>query len=252
MSKNQIRILTTTLLSMCMLFVASVATAGYYYESITTDQMEGKKKANLTKVRAWVEGDNSRVEFSSGEEKGWFSDGNYLVTTDGGETVYLVNPKEETYAVFDLEAMLATMGQVMNMMEQMGGMMKMEFSDVGSEKLLEESGGEVMGHSTTHYRYKSRYTLDMNMMGMKRQTKTEMLQDIWLTDDLDARGFGVWLRPDRRMKTGNEELDELLNNEMAKIEGFPLKMVNEMTTTNKKGKSQILHICQCVFDGAEV
>jgi len=130
------------------------------------------------------------------------------------------------------------MGQVMNMMEQMGGMMKMEFSDVSSEKLLEESGESILGHSTTHHRYKSRYTMTMKMMGMKQQNTTETVQDIWSTDDFDARGFGVWLRPDRRMQTGNQELDKLINQEMAKIEGFPLKMVSEMTTTNKKGKTQ--------------
>ncbi len=221
-----------------LLFAATIANAGHYYESVTKDQMAGKKKVNQSLVKAWVDGDNARVEFSSAEKEGWFSEGNYLVTTDGGDNVYLVNPKDETFGRFDMEEMMATLGTVMNMMEQSGGMMKMEFTDISSEKLLEEPGGEVLGHSTTHYRFKTEYTMKMNMMGMKRQTRTEMLQDIWATSDLDSRGFGVWLRPDRGMKSGNEGLDELINQELGKLEGFPLKMTNQMTSTNKKGKSQ--------------
>lgn len=65
----------------------------------------------------------------------------------------------------------------------------------------------------------------------------EMLQDVWCTDDYDARGFAVWLRPDRRLRTGHEGLDELMNNEWSKIEGFPLKSVVVSTSTSKKGKS---------------
>ncbi len=232
--------LTLVLASALFLF-ASLATAGHYYESVTSDQMQGKKKGNQSKVNAWVDGDKARVEFSSGEKEGWFSEGNYLVTTDGGENVFLVNPKEETYGRFDMEEMMATLGAAMNMMEQMGGMVKMEFTDVSSEKLLEEPGESLLGQSTTHYRFKTQYTMNMNMMGMKRQNKTVMLQDIWATDALEARGFGVWLRPDRGMKTGNEGLDELMNQELGKLEGFPLKMANEMTTTSKKGKSQTNH-----------
>ncbi len=216
----------------------SIASAGHYYESVTLDQTEGKRGDIETKVKAWVEGDNSRVEFQSGENRGWFSAGNYLVTTDGGENVYLVNPKEETYGRFNMKEMFAALGQGMEMMEQMGGMMKMEFTDVSSEKLLEEPGGKILGHATTHYRYRSHYTMNLMVMGLKQRSTVDTVQDIWATDDFDARGFGMWLSSDSRIQTGNDELDELLSLEMAKIKGFPLKMTNDMTTTNKKGKQQ--------------
>ncbi len=232
------RLFATTVISTCLLLMASLASAGYYYESVTEGRSAGQRQSDTQKVKAWVEGDNARIEFASGEKKGWFADGNYLVTTDGGDNVYLVNTNDETYAPFNLDEMMATLGQTMNMLEEMGGMVKMEFTDATTEKLLEEPGDSILGHSTTHYRYKSGYTMNMTMMGMKRQSRNETVMDIWSTDDLEARGFGVWLKPDRQMKTGNEGLDEMMAQKFGQIQGFPLKMVMEMTSTNKKGKEQ--------------
>ena len=227
----------STLALMGTLAFPGLATAGHYYEAITTSDTDQKKKQDVMKVRAWVEDSNAKVEFLTGEKKGFFAAGSYLVTTDGGETVYLVNPSEETYGSFDMEAMLATMGQVMDMMSQTGGMMKMEFTDVSSEMLSEEAGGSVLGQDTTHYRWKTGYTMRMKMMGFKQETRTDMIQDIWSTDSLDAKGFGVWLRPDRSMRTGNEELDKLISSQATTVRGFPLKTVNVSTMTGKKGKS---------------
>ena len=44
---------------------------------------------------------------------------------------------------------------------------------------------------------------------MKRQYHVDQVQEFWSTDQLDADGFKVWLRPDRT-QTGNPEFDELL------------------------------------------
>ena len=238
MNNQRKLIALSTLALMGALVFPSLATAGHYYEAVTTsDTGQKKKRQDVMQVRAWVEGSGAKVEFLTGEKNGFFAAGSYLVTTNGGETVYLVNPKEETYGSFDMEAMMATMGQVMNMMSQTGGMMKMEFADVSSEMLSEEAGGSVLGHDTTHYRWKTGYTMRMKMMGFKQETRTDMIQDIWSTDSLDAKGFGVWLRPDRSMRTGNEELDKLISSQATTVRGFPLKTVNVSTMTSKKGKS---------------
>jgi hypothetical protein len=228
----------TTLVLMGALLLPALATAGHYYEATTISDLGQKKKHNdEVKVRAWVDGANARVEFVAGEKQGPFSTGSYLVTTDGGATVYLVNPEEETYGAFDMEAMMAAMGQAMNMLSQTGGMVKIEFADISSEMLSEEAGGSLLGYDTTHYRWQSGYTMRMKIMGMKQENRVEMIQDVWSTDDLEARGFGVWLRPDRALRTGNEEFDKLISSQVGMVRGFPLKTVNVSTTTGKKGKT---------------
>ena len=97
MQFNNSRKITTVLASTCMLVVASFAQAGQYYEAVTINKMEGDRKGDTMTVNSWVDGDKSRVEFISGDKDGWMADGNYLVTVDGGENSYLVNPKEKTY-----------------------------------------------------------------------------------------------------------------------------------------------------------
>jgi len=230
------RKINTVLLSTCLLLVASVAQAGQYYEAVTSNTMEGDKNGDTMTVHSWVDGDKSRVEFISGEKDGWMAGGNYLVTVDGGENSYLVNPKEKTYARFSFEEMMAGLGQAMKAMESMGGMVKMDFKDVSSTKLVEEPGGELMGYATTHYRFKSHYVMEMSIMGMGQTNTNDTIQDLWITDELDAKGFAMWLRPDRGMQTGNEGLDKLFNQEMGKLNGFPLKATTQTTMVDKKGK----------------
>jgi hypothetical protein len=232
------RKISIVVMSACLLVVASVAQAGQYYEAVTSNMMEGERNADIMTVNSWVDGDKSRVEFVTGSDKGFMADGNYLVSVDGGENTYLVDPGEKTYSRFNLDEMMAGVGQAMKAMESMGGMVKMEFRDVSTSKLLEEPGGEIMGYATTHYRFTSHYVMEMKIMGMGQTTTTDTIQDLWVTDKLDARGFGTWLRPSRGMQTGNEGMDKLFKQEMSKLKGFPLKSNTQSTMVDKKGKQQ--------------
>lgn len=214
------------LVTLLLVWTAPVQ-AGIYYESVTT----GERARDTVRVKGWVEGAGAKIEFEDGMDQGLMPKGSYLVTRDGGRTLFLVNPKEKTYSRWDLEAMLQTFGQVM---EAMGPMMNISIDDPKVELLSWESGGALVGLPTTLYRYRSSYDLNMKVMGMKRGNHIEMDQQIWATDAVDASGLGVWLRADR--PTGFEGLDELLEAEMSKVQGFPLKTVTVTTTTNKKGK----------------
>lgn len=230
------RKISNVLMTVCLLTMASAIHAGQYYEAVTSNNMDGGKTGDTVTVHSWVDGDKSRVEFKSGDRDGWMADGNYLVSVDGGENTYLVDPKEKTYARFSFEEMMAGLGQAMKAMESMGGMVKMDFRDVSTTKISEAPGGEMMGYATTHYRYKTHYVMEMSIMGMGQTNTTDTIQDLWITDKLDARGFAMWLRPDRGMQTGNEGLDKLFNQEMGKLNGFPLKATTQTTMVDKKGK----------------
>ncbi len=232
------RIGRVLLIAVAVFAIASASWAGYYYEAVSVTKNEKGKTMDEMVVKSWVDGPKARVEFDSKQKEGPFGSGSYWVTTDAGETIYWVNPKDRTYSEFDLEELMAAVGQAMEMMEQMGGMMNLEFTDVSHEKLGEGPGGSMLGYPTTHYRYKSGYTMVIKIMGMKRENRVDMEGEIWSTDALDASGFGVWLRPDRALNTGIEGLDEMIESQVGSIRGFPLKSTVVSKTTNKKGKSQ--------------
>ncbi|MDX1630790.1 MAG: DUF4412 domain-containing protein [Thermoanaerobaculia bacterium] len=207
--------------------------AGTYFESNQTTDVEKGRDQTIV-VEGWVEGKNARVEFRESTSPA-VSEGTYILTTDGAETVYLVNPEEQTYMEWDLAALVGSLGQ---MMQGMGGMMEMEFRDQRVEKVAEEPGPEILGYSTTHYTFESAYTLVIKVMGMGREMRTETVQEIWSTSELSAPGFGLWLQ--KAPETGIEGLDEYLEQEMGKAAtGFPLKTETVTTTIGQKGRESV-------------
>ena len=211
-----------------LLGLATQAWAGIYYRAVTTT--EGQR--GQTQVEAWVEGPNAKVEFKESAQQG-LPQGSYMLTTNAGQTLYLVNPKEKTYTEFDLEAM---MGALNSIMESSGGMFSFDIENPEVTKLSEDSGPTILGYPTTHYRYRTSYDMSIKVMGMKRGNSVEMLQDVWTTDAVSAEALGVWMRPLKPI--GNEGMDELIKEQMKAVRGFPLRSVVETTTTGQKGKRE--------------
>jgi hypothetical protein len=206
---------------------------GFYYEASTVDRLENGKERSRSLVRGWIDGEAAKIEF--GDQKGTlFKSGSYLVTKDGGRTLFLVDPKEKAFSRWDLEAMLAS---TFALLESTGPLLNLDFSNASSKKLAEDDGGTMLSYPTRHYQWQSAYDMRMAVLGMKREYHVEAVQDFWSTESLDAEGFRVWLRPDRT-RTGNSGLDELLTSELGKVKGFPLKMVTKSTMTTGKGKQQ--------------
>ena len=231
----QIRLARLSCVFLAVVFAAALpAEAGLHYQAKTWQEGAQASKAARQSVEAWVDGDNAKIRFSESKNE-MTPKGSYILTSDGGATIFLVNPKEETYAEWDLEAMLQTVSQVM---EGMGGMFEVEISDPTVELLLEEDGGSIAGFSTTHYRFRTSYSMRMKVMGMKRASDIVTISDTWSTDEIKDKAMGVWLRrepPD----LGDTGLDKLIAAEMSKIRGFPLKTIEEQTSTNKKGKESV-------------
>jgi hypothetical protein len=205
----------------------------FYYEARTTDQIEGGKERSHNLVKGWVDGASAKVEFQ--DQKGtMFKPGSYLLTKDGGHTLYLVDPKEKAYAKWDLEAMFAS---TFAMLESTGPLLHFEISNPTSKKLGEDDGGSVLGFPTRHYEWQSSYDMKMAVIGIKRQYHVDQMQEFWSTEQIGDQGFKVWLRPDRN-RTGNSGFDQLIETEMAKAKGFPLKSITKSKMTTGKGKEQ--------------
>jgi hypothetical protein len=206
------------------------ASAGIHYKATTSTQAAQNQNSNI-QVEGWVAGEKARVEFKESANP-VMKKGAYLITKDGGKTLFLIDPEEKTYAEWDLQAMMGMVGSVM---QGMGPLLKVEFSDPKVEKLLEEEGGTVAGLPTRHYRYRTSYNMKIKVLGMGREASVVNEQDIWATDRLQDIALGVWLRSEPP-RTGNEQLDKLVAAEMDKAIGFPLKTVTVSTSTPKKGQ----------------
>jgi hypothetical protein len=208
----------------------AAAWAGWEYAAVSRGEgSEQAAQANTT-IKGWVEGDRAKIEFQASENP-MMPAGTYLITSDGGRTLYMVNPEQKSYSKWDMDAMMGFAGGAMKMLG-------VAFSQPKIEKLAEEKGPSLFGLSTRYYRFRTTYTMTMNFMGMKRSTETTQEEETWATEQLADPGFKAWLNQ-KPAKTGNAELDKLMEAEIGKmVKGFPLKKITSVTQKDSDGKVQ--------------
>lgn len=212
------------------LLLAAPAAAGMRFQSTTRTEAAQGKQAIV--ADGWVDGDNAKIVFTASDNP-MFGEGAYLLSSDGGRTVYLVNPEEKTYMAFDPSQLAAAAGA---MLQAMGPMVKISFTNHRIEKLAEEPGPKLHGYDTTHYRFRVAYDSDIRVMGMGQKSSNETVTDTWTTTALGDAGFGAYLRKDPP-RTGIADLDKMIEAEMAQgVRGLPLKMVAVTTSKDQKGR----------------
>lgn len=215
-------------LACAALVIATQSFAGVYYVAQTTAEGgPGAAQQNMT-VKGWVSGENGKVLFENSKNP-LMGEGSYLITKDGGKSMILVNPKEKTYMKWDMESMMGFLGGAMKMMH-------FKYADPKVEKLSEEPDGLVAGIPTVHYKYRTSYTVSMSMLMIHKTTHVVKEEDIWTAPKLVEAALGIWLHK-TPPKTGNEDLDKMMQAEMGKMQGFPLRMKTVSTDTDEKGKT---------------
>lgn len=217
--------------AICLLpAVATPGLAGVTMTTVTSASGANAEMQNQT-AKGWFSGGKMKVVM---QESGnpLLEKGTWLLSTNAGETMYLVNPEEKTYAVFDFAGMLGTATAAL---KSMGPMAKMTFSKPQVEKLEEGAGPEILGMATTRHKFRTTYTLNMQVLVMKMNSTTESVEETWSTTALDDEiGMRGWLR--KGVKTGDEGFDRLIDAEMSKVNGLPLKRIVTTTTTDDKGR----------------
>ncbi|MGC8915797.1 MAG: DUF4412 domain-containing protein [Thermoanaerobaculum sp.] len=205
-----------------------LASAGVYYEAKTTGEGRAAKQQEAF-VKAWASGEAAKVVFESSANP-MAKPGTYLLSTDGGQTMVLVNPEDKTYAKWDLDAMV-------HMAAGVTKMMNMDITDFNVKKLEEKPGGLVAGVPTTYYKFRTTYRQTMKFMMMQRDDRVEEVHELWVAPELVEKALGVYLRK-TPPKTVSEGLNRLMAAEFEKIKGIPLKMRRVVTTQDKKGNTE--------------
>jgi hypothetical protein len=203
-----------------------LASAGYYFE--TTTSTESGRSTDTSTVHAWVDGENGKIEFQDADKSGMFEAGSYMLTTDGGDTLFIVDDDKRTISEIDFAQLFQLIG---DLSEASGGVVEFSFKDFSNERLLEEPGDTILGYPTTHYKFKTGYTMSFGVFGFTRDNRAENDQDVYCTDALNSGGFSAWLRPDR-FRTGNEEMDAAIRSSFSDLNCLPLRTRTASTMTS--------------------
>jgi hypothetical protein len=216
------------LLLLVILAAASLpAWAGVTYTAVTRTIVGSRSSANDFRVRGWVSGNRARMEFLQSQLPE-IQSGTYLISNDGGETVYLVKPSQRTSELWDVNGMVSNMA---DMMRTFRTEMKVRFEEPKVEKLLEENGPVMHGMSTKHFRFRTSYKAYVEIFD-KQTISTVMEEEIWTTSDIKEPGIKAFL--EKHPSTGDEQLDRILEQEMSKVPGFPLKRTTSTQTETEK------------------
>ncbi len=222
-------------LALIFLLAAAPSFSGTYFSSLTTSEGQKGVAGMSVTVRGWAEGDKARVEVAESDNP-ILKPGLFLITLDGGATVYLVDPKERTFARWDAGAMIGTAG---GPGPGARGAMTMTFSDPKVEKLGESDGGTIAGVATKHLRYRTSYGTATKVPGLLQTTLTQVEENLWVAPNVADAALGIWLGKGPK-QTGDAEFDKLLAAQQQKYDGFPLKRVAVTTTTDKSGKKTVV------------
>jgi len=195
------------LVTLAVTLVAVSSSAAIQYEFVqkntTADAVE--PVTDLT-ARATVDGDRSRVEFLAGN---LYPPGTYVVSTDGSRKLLFVDPLKQWYTEVNTTTVATALGSS-----------SIRVTNLKSSIETRDDRPVIAGYPTEHTRLTITYDIAVTMksMPLKQHVRTEV--DTWSTSQFPDVSMMSFLST---LRTGNPEIDKLLDVENARVKGFPLR-----------------------------
>ncbi|HVF39450.1 MAG TPA: hypothetical protein VM939_06070 [Gemmatimonadaceae bacterium] len=235
--------------SLPLIFAAAVPVAdGTSYEFVmkTQSTQTGDKETVTLRGRGTFSGDDARIEIvdaasSTGGSEVFGGKGTYFVVKNGGTEMLLVDPNQKSYMKWDIANMFAGMSKVVN---AVGGLVKMQMSDIKIDAQDMGAGGTIQGYPTRHVRMVQNYTMSASMFGRSSKSRNETTTDYYFAPGLKIANPFVSNSQAMAMMSqldmfNNPEYKSQMAAANAKLQqGVPLKTVTKTVTTDEKGKQQ--------------
>src|SRR6476620_2714839 len=217
---------------------------GTTYEFIvhSTSSANGDKEMVMMRGRGTFAGTDGRIDILEAGPQGgtntFGSKGSYFLVLDAGKKMILVDPTNKQYMQWDMANMIAGMSKMVN---AVGGLVKMEMSDIKSDAQDLGPGETIQGYATHHYRMTQNYTMNVKMFGRSSKSRSESTTDYYFAPALRAlsnpfvsnsqawaSSFDMFNNPDYKTQ---------MQAASAKIQyGVPVKTVIKTVATDEKGK----------------
>jgi hypothetical protein len=203
------------LISVALAWIALPASAAIQYEFMikNTSDDAAKPSSDLT-ARAIIDGFRSRVEFLSGT---LYPPNTYVLSTDSTGRLYFVDPAKQWFTEVNTAGIATALGAS-----------NIQIDNLKSSVETLPDRRKIAGLETDHYKINISYdiTVLMKSIPIKQHVETEI--ESWTTSKFGDVQQSFLTRGNR---TGNTELDRLLEAEASKVGGFPLR---QLVTTRTK------------------
>jgi hypothetical protein len=203
-----------TMLAAALLLVALPLSAAVQYEFFQRSSSDdsGLRPSDLT-ARATVDGIRARVDFISGN---LYPPGTYMITTDGSQKLYFVDPAKKWYTEVNMSGMASTIGT---------SNIKIENLQSKVDRLPDSQ--TIAGIPADHFQITINYDITVTPKSMPLKQHVRTVIDQWVTLKFgDAPGSGLY----NSSRTGNAAVDQLIEAETGKVKGLPLRQTVTITT----------------------
>lgn len=223
---------TLWIVLLIMVFAAS-SFAGVEWKTRTVTQAEAKGQSNTVVQQIFAQDGSVKMVFESvAYENEMYKKGAYWLFRAADDTLYMVNPEEKTYARLPLNAMMQVAGVV-------GKLVKIKIKNpvINVEKLGTET---ILGYPCQHSKMLMEYDMEVKVAIIKSKSHEKIEKETWSTPKFKGMEEMAESFRFREFKTGMEDLDALVEQQM-KAEaglGFPLKMITVTTSIGKKGNEK--------------
>ncbi|HET7711499.1 MAG TPA: hypothetical protein VFL80_06180 [Thermoanaerobaculia bacterium] len=200
-----------------LILLANAAAAAIHYEFQQTSHSDIDNSTELT-GRAIIDGSRSRVEFLAGNA---YPPGTYVLTSNGSRRMLFVDPLSKSYTEVNAGAIAGAIGSTRITVENLKHTIeKIPGSDI------------YAGVPTEHYRVVITYdmTVTMKAVPVRQTVRTDI--DAWTTvqfGDVNENFLQTG-----GIRTGNADLDKVIDLETTVIKGFPLRKVVKITTSTPR------------------
>lgn len=203
--------------SVMLSMLASPLFSAIRYEFRQTTRTEAQSQPASSLVgRAVIEGEMSRVDFISGYAH---PVGSYVISKDGFRSVAIVDPAKQTYTEVDTSNVASALGSS-----------KIEITNLKTNVRKLADRPTIAGIPAEHWVLESSYDITVMFGTLPLRQTVQTTIDKWVTTSLG--NVGASLISADSLRTGNPELDRIIELESTKIQGFPLRQVMTIRVQN--------------------
>lgn len=191
--------------ALALVAFSSSAAIQYEFTQKNTTTAAVAPVTDLT-ARAVIDGEKSRVDFVGGS---LYPPGTYVISTDGSRRLFFVDPTKEWYTEVNTAGVATALGSS-----------NIRITNLKTSLENKDDRPLIAGYPTEHTRLTLTYDIAVTVrsMPLKQHVRTEI--DTWATPRFPAAAASSFLTS---MRTGNPEIDRLLDAETLKLTGFPLR-----------------------------
>lgn len=205
----------TILVAVTLALVTVSASAAIQYEFVqkntTNDSVEPVTELS---ARAIVDGESSRIDFVGGTI---YPPGTYVVSTDGSRRLFFVDPTNKWYTEVNTSTFASALGAS-----------TIKISNVQKKLETLQDRPIIAGQPTEHTRLVLTYDISVTIRSipLRQHVRTEI--DTWSTPKFTNAGASAFTSA---LRTGNPEIDNVLEAETTRMPGFPMRQIVTTRTT---------------------